>query len=62
VTSSYYEALPIYKVAMDIAVRLDAVLQSFAKGHKYTPRGNVKLRRLACLFERPLADEQEKST
>jgi hypothetical protein len=29
---SYYEALPIYKVAMDVAVRVDAVVQRFAKG------------------------------
>ena len=27
---SYYEALPIYKVAMDVAVRVDAVVQRFA--------------------------------
>jgi hypothetical protein len=60
--SSTYEALPIYKVAIDIAVRVDAVVQSFAKGHKYTPCGNVELRRPAYLFERPLAGEQEKST
>jgi hypothetical protein len=36
---SYYEALPtlpIYKVAMDVAVRVDAVVQRFAKRHKYT--------------------------
>jgi hypothetical protein len=30
---SYYEALPIYKVAMDVAVRVDAVVQHFANGH-----------------------------
>ena len=52
---SYYEALPIYKVAMDVAVRVDAVVQRFAKSHKR--------RRLAYLFERPLAAEgkEEKS-
>jgi hypothetical protein len=51
---SYYEALPIYKVAMDVAVWVDAVVQRFAKGHKR--------RRLAYLFERPFAagPEQEK--
>lgn len=32
----YYEALPIYKAAMDVAVQVDAVVQRFAKGHKYT--------------------------
>ena len=95
---SYYEALPIYKVAMDVAVRVDAVVQRFGKGHKYTlggrllkttldvvmlvvrliqrglaqgltievaleaPEacGNVKRRRLAYLFERPLPRECEK--
>jgi hypothetical protein len=58
---SYYEALPIYKVAMDVAVRVDAVVQRFAKGHKYTLGG--RLPRLAYLSERPLPREceQEKS-
>ena len=37
---SYYEALPIYKVAMDVAVRVDAVVQRFAKGHS-TPSVGV---------------------
>ena len=75
---SYYEALPIYKAAMDVAVR--GVVQRFAKRHKYMlggrlretrglarghtvavaleepePCGNVKRRRLAYIFERPLA-------
>jgi hypothetical protein len=52
---------------MDVAVRVDAVVQRFAKGHKYTlgseepePCGNVKRRRLAYLFERPLARESER--
>jgi hypothetical protein len=39
---SYYEALPIYKVAMDVAVRVDAVVQRFAKGHKYTLGGRLR--------------------
>ncbi len=39
---SYYEALPIYKVAMDVAVRVDAVAQSFTKGHKYTLGGRLR--------------------
>jgi len=93
---SYYEALPTYKVAVDIAARVDAVV--LWKGHKYTlggrllkttldvvmlvvrliqrglaqgltievaleaPEacGNVKRRRLAYLFERPLPRECEK--
>ena len=64
---SYYEASPICRAAMDVAVRVDAVVQRFAKGHKYTlgseepePCGNVKRRRLAYLFERPLARESER--
>jgi hypothetical protein len=32
--ASYYEALPIYKAAM-VAVRVDSVVQRFAKRHKY---------------------------
>jgi len=47
---SYYEVLPIYGVAMDVAVRVDAVVQRFAKGHK---------RRLAYLSERPVVRESE---
>jgi hypothetical protein len=55
---SYYEALPIYRAAMDIAVRVDAVVQGFPRRHKYTlgarlregtldeACGNVKRRRL----------------
>jgi dTDP-D-glucose 4,6-dehydratase len=39
---SYYEALPIYKVAMDVAVRVDAVVQRFGKGHKYTLGGRLR--------------------
>lgn len=34
--SSYYEALPIYRAAMDVAVRIDTVVQGFARGHRYT--------------------------
>jgi hypothetical protein len=49
--ASYHEALPIYKVAMDVAVRVDAVVRSFAKGHKR--------RRLAYLFERRAVRESE---
>jgi hypothetical protein len=48
---SYYEALPIYKVAMDVAVWVDAVVQRFAKSHKR--------RRLAYPFKRPLVPESE---
>ncbi len=32
---SYYEALPIFRAAMDAAVRVDAALQRFPKGHKH---------------------------
>ena len=34
--ASYYEALPIFRAAMDCAVRVDAAVQRFPKGHKYT--------------------------
>ena len=33
---SYYEALPIYRSAMDVAARVDRAVQRFAKGHKHT--------------------------
>jgi hypothetical protein len=33
---SYYEALPIYEAAMNVAVRVDVLVQRFPKGHKGT--------------------------
>jgi hypothetical protein len=101
--TTYYEALPICKAAMDVAVLVDAVVQRLAKGHKYTlgarlretafdivvlfarcnrraerarelpllcdrieetleePEscGNVKRRRLAYIFKRPVTYESE---
>lgn len=44
--SSYYEALPIFRAAMDAAVRIDAAVQRFPKGHRYT-LGN-RLRELSA--------------
>jgi hypothetical protein len=32
---SYYEALPIFRAAMDCAVKVDAAVQKFPKSHKY---------------------------
>jgi hypothetical protein len=58
---SYYEALPIYKVAMDVALRVDAVVQRFGKGHGYTLGGRLRETTLdvvmlvARLIERGLA-------
>jgi len=40
--SSYYEALPIYKAAMDVAARIDSVVQRFGKAHKYTLGGRLR--------------------
>ena len=34
--ATYYAALPIYRAAMDVAVRVDAAVQRFPKGHKHT--------------------------
>ncbi len=34
--ASYYESLPIFRAAMDCAVRVDAVVMRFPKGHKFT--------------------------
>jgi len=34
--SSYYEALPIFRAAMDLAVRIDKAVQLFPRRHKYT--------------------------
>ena len=33
--SSYYEGLPIYKAAADLAVLLDRVVRGFSRYHKY---------------------------
>jgi hypothetical protein len=54
---SYYEALPIYKAAHKRKVVASPVAGSPSNAW------NVKRRRLACIFERPLAREceQEKS-
>lgn len=46
---SYYRALPIHKAAMDVTVRLDAVVQRLAEGYFA-----IRLRPChAHLFERP---------
>ncbi len=37
--ASYYEALPIFRAAMDCAVRVDAAVQKFPKGQKYIRGG-----------------------
>ena len=39
---SYYEALPIYRAAMDVATRVDGAVQRFAKGHKYALGGRLR--------------------
>jgi dTDP-D-glucose 4,6-dehydratase len=58
---SYYEALPTYRVAMDVGVRVDAVVQRFGKGHKYTLGGRLRettleiVMLIARLIERGLA-------
>jgi hypothetical protein len=39
---SYYEALPIYKAAMEVAVLVNAVLQCLVKGHKYMLGGRLR--------------------
>ena len=39
---SYYEVLPIYKAAMDVTVRVDAVVQRLATGRKYTLGGRPR--------------------
>jgi hypothetical protein len=58
---SDYEALPIYTVAMDVPVRVDAVVQRFANGHKYVLGGRLRettldvVMLIARLIERGLA-------
>ena len=51
---SYYEALPIYRAAMDVAVRVVGVALDEPE-----PCGHVKRRRLAYVFERPVLRESE---
>ena len=51
---SYYEALPIYRAAMDVAVRVVGVALEEPE-----PCGHVKRRRLAHVFEPPVVRESE---
>jgi hypothetical protein len=48
--ASYYEALPIYKAAMDVAVRIDAVVQRFAKVTNTRRVGACARRRAGASF------------
>jgi len=32
---AYYEGLPIYRLAVDVAVRIDAAVRGFSRYHKY---------------------------
>jgi hypothetical protein len=50
---SYYEALPIYKAAMELAVLVDTVVQRFAKGHKYTLGGRLRETALDIVGKHP---------
>ncbi len=53
---SYYEALPVHKAAMDVAVRVEAVVQPLAKEHhrgQPDPCGSVKRQRLAYRWKPP---------
>ena len=51
---SYYEALPIYRAAMDVAVRVVGVALEEPE-----PCGHVKRRRLASVFKRTVVRESE---
>ena len=51
---SYYEALPIYRAAMDVAVRVVGVALEETE-----PCGHVNRRRLAYVFEPPVGRESE---
>jgi hypothetical protein len=53
---SYYEELPIYKAAMDVAVRLEQVVML----EEPEPCGNIKRRRLAYVFERLFEAERRR--
>ena len=58
--ATYYEALPIYKAATDLAVLLVRVVRGFSRYHKYTLGSRMRetaiaivLRDLAVAFECP---------
>jgi hypothetical protein len=40
--ASYYEALPIYKAAMDVAVRVDAVVQRWRRPNRHPCPGTSR--------------------
>jgi hypothetical protein len=51
---SYYEASPIHRAAMDVAVRVVGVALDEPEAC-----GHVRRRRLAYVFERPVVRESE---
>jgi hypothetical protein len=51
---SYYEALPICRAAMDVAVRVVGVALE-----ELGPCGHIKQRCLAYVFKRPVVRESE---
>jgi four helix bundle protein len=59
----YYEALPIYKAAMDLVVALDGAVRRFSRFHKYTLGSQLRESALAVVLQvargnqRPERDE-----
>jgi len=46
----YYEHLPIFHAAMNLAVHMETVVKSFEKYHKYTIGANLRQRAQNLLF------------
>jgi hypothetical protein len=53
---SYYEALPIYRSAMDLNVHLDGVVRGFSRFHKYTLGVRLRDKALSVLTLVPQAN------
>jgi four helix bundle protein len=47
----YYEALPIYKAAMDLVVALDGAVRKFSRFHKYTLGSQLRESALAVVLQ-----------
>lgn len=58
--SSYYENLPIYKLALNLVVSVDSVVRQFPQYHKYVLGTELRLEALAIL--RKIAQANRRTT
>lgn len=56
---SYYENLPIFKLALDLVVSLDLVVRNFSQYHKYTLGTELRLEAQAMVRKIAKANQKE---